>query len=95
MVTPSRINGSLFDGGESKMIKSKFGPISNPRTNETKDIVVNALSKGNLKDFLIGGSIAMAGIFYVMLTAFRNGAEAFDNAECNVLKDLNLLDERK
>ena len=37
------------------MIKSKFGPITNPKTGETKDIVVNALSKRSLRDILIGG----------------------------------------
>ena len=36
------------------MIKSKFGPITNPKTGMSKDIVINALSKESLKDILIG-----------------------------------------
>lgn len=38
------------------MIKSKFGPITNPKTGMSKDIVINALSKESLKDILIGGN---------------------------------------
>ena len=34
------------------MIKSKFGPITNPKTGMSKDIVINALSKESLKDIL-------------------------------------------
>ena len=30
------------------MIKSKFGPITNPKTGMSKDIVINALSKESL-----------------------------------------------
>ena len=39
------------------MIKSKFGPITNPKTGMSKDIVINALSKESLKDILIGDVI--------------------------------------
>lgn len=46
------------------MIKSKFGPITNPKTGMSKDIVINALSKESLKDILIGGGIVMVGITY-------------------------------
>lgn len=40
------------------MIKSKFGPITNPKTGMSKDIVINALSKESLKDILIGAVTA-------------------------------------
>ena len=55
------------------MIKSKFGPITNPKTGETKDIVVNALSKRSLRDILIGGGIIMVGITYLTISTFKNG----------------------
>ena len=33
------------------MIKSKFGPITNPKTGMSKDIVINACQKKVLKTF--------------------------------------------
>lgn len=53
------------------MIKSKFGPITNPKTGMSKDIVINALSKESLKDILIGGGIVMVGITYLALSTFK------------------------
>lgn len=43
------------------MIKSKFGPITNPKTGMSKDIVINALSKEsliitNLNDYSLGAT---------------------------------------
>lgn len=46
------------------MIKSKFGPITNPKTGMSKDIVINALSKESLKDILIGGGITYLALYY-------------------------------
>ena len=73
------------------MIKSKFGPITNPQTEETQDIVVNALSWKSLRDILIGGGIIMIGITYLTLSTFKNGALAFEEAEYKTLENLNLL----
>lgn len=73
------------------MIKSKFGPITNPQTGETQDIVVNALSQKSLRDILIGGGITMIGITYLTLSTFKNGALAFEEAEYKTLENLNLL----
>lgn len=73
------------------MIKSKFGPITNPKTGEEKDIIVNALSKGSVKDILIGGSIVMIGIAYLTLSTFKNGAMAFEEAEYKTLEALDLF----
>lgn len=73
------------------MIKTKFGPITNPKTSETKDIVVNALSKESIKDILIGGGIVMIGITYLALSTFKNGAMAFEEAEYKTLEELDLL----
>ena len=75
------------------MIKIKFGSIQNVKTGETMDIVVNALSKNNVSDILIGYGIVLVGITYLSLTAFRNGAKAFDTAEYKTLKALRLLEE--
>ena len=72
------------------MIKSKFGPITNPKTGMSKDIVINALSKESLKDILIGGGIVMVGITYLALSTFKNGAKAFETAEYETLESLEL-----
>ena len=73
------------------MIKSKVGPITNPKTGETKDIVVNALSKRSLRDILIGGGIIMVGITYLTISTFKNGAMAFEEAEYKTLEELDLF----
>lgn len=73
------------------MIKSKFGPITNPKTGMSKDIVINALSKESLKDILIGGGIVMVGITYLALSTFKNGAKAFETAEYETLESLDLF----
>lgn len=73
------------------MIKSKFGPITNPKTGEAKDIIVSALSRENVKDILIGGGIVMIGITYLTLSTFKNGALAFEEAEYKTLEALDLF----
>lgn len=73
------------------MIKSIYGPITNPKTGETKDIVVTILSSKSLRDFIIGGSIVMIGISYLALSAFKNGANAFEEAEYKTLEALDLF----
>lgn len=73
------------------MIKSIYGPITNTKTGETKDIVVTALTSKNLRDFLIGGGIVLVGISYLAISSFRNGANAFEEAEYKTLESLNLF----
>lgn len=59
------------------MIKSIYGPITNPKTGKSKDVIVNGFASKNLKDILIGGGIVLVGIGYLTLSAFKNGANAF------------------
>ena len=73
------------------MIKSKFGPIRNTETGKEKDINVKAVSPNNFKDILIGGGIVLVGITYLTVSAFKNGAKAFEEAEYKVLEDLDLF----
>ena len=77
------------------MIKSKFGPIINTKTGAEKDIVINALSNDSLRDIGIGGGIILMGLDYLVLTTFKNGAMAFEMAEYETLKELDLLDSDK
>lgn len=73
------------------MIKSIYGPITNPKTGKSKDIIVNAFTSKNLKDILIGGGIVLVGIGYLTLSAFKNGANAFEEAEYKTLEELDLF----
>lgn len=76
------------------MIKSIYGPITNPKTGKSKDILVKC-KPNSLKDILIGGSLVAVGIAYLTVTAFKNGSNAFEIAEFNTLKDLDLFNDGK
>jgi hypothetical protein len=73
------------------MIKSIYGPITNPKTGESKDILVTTLNSKTIRDFLIGGGIVLVGISYLALSTFRNGANAFEEAEYKTLEALDLF----
>lgn len=70
----------------------KSGPITNPKTGVSKDIDVRfSNSKNFLRDVLIGGGLTLAGIAYITITSFRNGAQAFEDAEYETMDKLGLL----
>lgn len=73
------------------MIKFKHGSIGNPHTGITKDVIVKTVAPNNVKDILIGGGTVLAGITYLAVTAFRNGAKAYAAAEYKVFEELDLL----
>lgn len=73
------------------MIKFTRGGVTNPNTGEYKDIVVKAVSPVGLKDAMIGGFWLLAGITYLTVTAFKNGAKAMEDAELRALDECGLL----
>ena len=73
------------------MIKSYFGPIKNSVTGASKDIVVNCLSKGNLKNIAIGAAISLAGIIFTGISCFKSGARAYELEEYRTLEELGLI----
>jgi hypothetical protein len=77
------------------MLKTKFGPITNDDTGESKDIIVSMFAKAVRKevtrDAFIGGGIVMLGIGYLAISMFKNGALAYDRAECDTLGALHLF----
>lgn len=75
------------------MIKSIYGPITNPKTGESKDIIVNGITSKNVKDIFIGGGIVLIGITYLTISVFKNGVNAFEEAEYKTLKELHLFKE--
>lgn len=43
------------------MIKFKHGSITNPKTNETKEIIVKSLFPNKIADLVIGGVVTLLG----------------------------------
>lgn len=74
------------------MIKFKQGWIGG-NDGIKKDIIVQAAAPNTLRDALIGGSLVLMGITYLTVTAFKNGASKFEDAEFKVLSDLNLVSD--
>lgn len=73
------------------MIIYKSGPIDNLK-GASKDIDVRfSDSKNGLRDVLIGGGLVLIGVVYLTVTAFRNGAQAFDQAEYDTMDELGLF----
>ena len=73
------------------MIKLNYGSVTNPKTGESKDIVVKAVASNKFKDIIIGGGLVLLGIAHLTFTAFRNGANKFEAAEIKTLSDLDLM----
>ena len=81
----------IFEKRNTIMIKMNFGAIGNYETGKYEDIVVRAVIPNNIKDILIGGGAVMAGIIYLTVTAFKNGARAYEKAEFDTLEKQNLI----
>ena len=73
------------------MIKINYGSITNPKTGESKDIVVKSAVPNKFKDIIIGGGLVLLGITHLTVTAFRSGADKFEAAELKTLSDLDLM----
>lgn len=72
------------------MIKFKQGYIAT-LDGVSQDIIVKSAAPNTLRDGLIGCGIVMAGIAYLTVTAFKNGAKKFEVAETKTLEDLGLI----
>lgn len=73
------------------MIKLNRGQVGNITTGVTKDIVVDAVTKSDIKDIIAGGSLLLLGITYLTVTAFRSGMKKFEEAELKALSDCGLM----
>ena len=73
------------------MIKLNYGSITNPKTGESKDIMVKVVAPNKVKDIIIGGGMVLLGIVHLTFTAFHNGANKFEAAELKTLSDLDLM----
>lgn len=73
------------------MFKFKFGSIRNVDTMESKELVLNALNRNNIRDFLIGSGIALVGMAYIAVSAFKNGADEYDKTQYDTFDSLGLI----
>lgn len=69
----------------------KYGPIKNPKTNETRPILVRSVFPAKLKDILISGVLMITGAGYMAWKSFKHGADGFDKGEWTTLQELGLL----
>ena len=74
------------------MIKFKQGSITT-QGGVTKDIIVKAATPNTLKDILIGGSMVLAGLTYLTVSAFKYGAKKFEDAEFRAMDELGLFEK--
>lgn len=77
------------------MFKAEFGPITNPKTGRSKVIAVSSLNRKNIRDFLIGTTIAVVGVAYAAVSAFKNGAVAYDEEGIKTMYSLGLVVENE
>lgn len=71
--------------------KVNHGWITGKDRENKVDIVTNGLCRNNVTSILIGCGIAVAAIAYTGFSCFNKGARAFDLAEQDVLKKLDLI----
>lgn len=73
------------------MIKMVAGRVRNSETGVEKDIVVKASAPNDPKDILIGIGTVVVGIIYLTVTAFKNGAWAYESAEVDALRGAGII----
>lgn len=72
-------------------MKFKYGALTN-MDGATKPIIVNsAILKP--KELIIGSSLVIAGIAYIMSKAYRNGVKGYVCAEYHTMVELGIIHE--
>ena len=73
----------------------KFGPITNPDTNKTMDIIVGWKNVSDKTKIKLGLLTILTGFMIekVVETAFEAGAEAYDNSQDHTFRVLGLIVE--
>ena len=73
----------------------KFGPITNPDTNKTMDIIVGWKNVSDKTKIKLGLLTILTGVMIekVVETAFEAGAEAYDNSQGHTFRVLGLIVE--
>ena len=75
------------------MIQYSGVKLTNKETNEDKVATATAYFPLKLKDAAIGAGLTLGGIFYMLVKAFKYGAEKYDDGYYDTLNDLGLIDQ--
>lgn len=73
------------------MLKYNMGNVGSTDGSKYADIIVKH-NKKSVRDMVIGGAIAGIGITYMAITSFKNGANAFEQAEIDALAEVGVMD---
>lgn len=73
------------------MIKFKQGWVGTTDGANKVDILVKSTLPNKVWDIVIGGGLILTGVCYLAVTAFKNGAEAYEIAETQGLKAIGVL----
>ena len=68
-----------------------MGSVLNPETGVLQNIEVKSSSPNTFRDIIIGGGVILAGITYLTVSAFKNGAMKMEEAELKALAEAGLL----
>lgn len=75
------------------MIKFKQSSLCRSDGSYGADIIVTARSPVKIRDAVIGGSLIISGIIYLIVRAFKNGATAYEVAELKALAKIGAIDD--
>ena len=73
------------------MLKLNYGSVETKDRTQKEDVIVKSPLPNTLRDGIIGGVITLAGIGYLLVTAFKHGADSYQTAEYGALDKLHLL----
>lgn len=73
------------------LLKLNYGSVETNDRTQKEDVIVKSPLPNTLRDGIIGGVITLAGIGYLLVTAFKHGADSYQTAEYGALDKLNLL----
>ena len=73
------------------LLKLNYGFVEAKDGTQEEDVIVKSLLPNTLRDGIIGGVITLAGIGYLLVTAFKHGADSYQTAEYGALDKLDLL----
>ncbi len=75
------------------MIRHSVYSIINDRTGEEEDCVAEARFPLRIKDAVIGSGLAIGGVLYMLVKAFKYGAEKLDEGQTKTMNKLGLISD--
>lgn len=75
------------------MIRHSVYSIINDRTGEKEDCIAEARFPLKVKDAVIGSGLAVGGVLYMLVKAFKYGAEKLDEGQYKTMNKLGLISD--